>query len=82
MSESTNPKRRAGQATSEMPTRVREASRVIIDSLGEIREALAEMVPDEVRAHRRNARKEHLLAWRGRIDARLAAIDRRGKPNA
>jgi Sec-independent protein translocase protein TatA len=59
--------------------RLGEAGKAIQKGLTEIRDALADMLPEQVLEHSLKARRERLLAWRSIIDARVASTDRRLK---
>jgi hypothetical protein len=51
-----------------------EAGKTIQKGLIELRDALMNTVPEEVRVHSLNVRRERLLAWRALIDARLKVL--------
>lgn len=59
-----------------IPEDVRQHMRAARD---ELRESIKLLLPPEFVAHRRRARREMLLAWRGMIDSALQRIEEREK---
>ena len=57
-----------------IPEEVRQHARA---ARAELRESIKAFLPPEFMEHRRNARKEMLLAWRSMIDAALERMDKK-----
>ncbi len=60
----------------EVPEEVRQHVRAARD---ELRESIKSILPPGFVEHRRNARKEMLLAWRSLIDSAIERIDTKEK---
>jgi hypothetical protein len=60
----------------EVPEEVRQHVRAARD---ELRESIKSILPPGFVEHRKNARKEMLLAWRSLIDSALERIDNKEK---